>query len=255
MCIAIIQARSSSRRLPGKVLKTIFGKAMLLHELGRLERSQFINRMILATSQDSSDDELVNLCQKNGIEVFRGSLDDVLDRYYQCASLYKPEHVVRITGDCPLLDWNVVDAVIRKHLTEKNDYTSNTLQVSYPDGLDVEVMRYDALEKAWNEAELPSEREHVTQYLIKHPEFFKQGNLRYRQDLSVLRWTVDEPEDFQFVTKVYEALYRENAEFTMQDVLDLLNNQPELIKINNDFERNEGLLKSFREDKDWKGED
>ena len=153
------------------------------------------------------------------------------------------------------MDWNVVDAVIQKHLTEKNDYTSNTLQVSYPDGLDVEVMRYDALKKAWKEAELPSEREHVTQYLIKHPELFKQGNLHYKKDLSVLRWTVDEPEDFQFVTKVYEALYRENAEFTMQDVLDLLENQPELLKINNDFERNEGLLKSFREDKDWKGED
>ena len=255
MILAIIQARVSSSRLPGKVQKYILGKPMILHEIERLRKSKYIDQTVLATSREKSDDTLMGLCQENAIELFRGSLDDVLDRYYQCASLYQPEHIVRITGDCPLLDWNVVDAVIRKHLTEKNDYTSNTLQVSYPDGLDVEVMRYDALEKAWNEAELPSEREHVTQYLIKHPEFFKQGNLRYRQDLSVLRWTVDEPEDFQFVTKVYEALYRENAEFTMQDVLDLLNNQPELLKINNDFERNEGLLKSFREDKDWKGED
>ena len=255
MILAIIQARVSSSRLPGKVQKYILGKPMILHEIERLRKSKYIDQTVLATSREKSDDTLMGLCQENAIELFRGSLDDVLDRYYQCASLYQPEHIVRITGDCPLLDWNVVDAVIRKHLTEKNDYTSNTLQVSYPDGLDVEVMRYDALEKAWNEAELPSEREHVTQYLIKHPEFFKQGNLRYRQDLSVLRWTVDEPEDFQFVTKVYEALYRENAEFTMQDVLDLLNNQPELLKINNDFERNEGLLKSFREDKIWKGED
>ena len=255
MILAIIQARVSSSRLPGKVQKYILGKPMILHEIERLRKSKYIDQTVLATSREKSDDTLMGLCQENAIELFRGSLDDVLDRYYQCASLYQPEHIVRITGDCPLLDWNVVDAVIRKHLTEKNDYTSNTLQVSYPDGLDVEVMRYDALEKAWNEAELPSEREHVTQYLIKHPEFFKQGNLRYRQDLSVLRWTVDEPEDFQFVTKVYEELYRKNAEFTMQDVLDLLNNQPELLKINNDFERNEGLLKSFREDKIWKGED
>ena len=254
MILAIVQARSSSSRLPGKVLNPILGKAMILHEIARLRKSQFIDQTILATSQDESDDQLAKLCQQNGVRVFRGSLDDVLDRYYQCASTLRPEYVVRITGDCPLLDWHIVDKVVQKHMEEKNDYTSNTLQVTYPDGLDVEVMRYKALEKAWREAMLPSEREHVTQYLIKHPELFKQGNLQHSCDLSALRWTVDEPADFVFVKNIYEKLYPKNTDFTMQDILALLENQPEMMEINCGFIRNEGLLKSLREDKNRKGE-
>ena len=170
--LAIVQARCSSSRLPGKVLAPILEKPMIIHELERLQRSQYIDKVILATSTDSSDDSLVKIAEKV-VNVYRGSLDDVLDRYYQCAKLYNPEHVVRITGDCPVIDWRLVDEVITKHLNEGNDYTS--LTEHFPDGLDTEIFRFSVLERAWREAEFRSEREHVTLYIRKHPEIFKLG--------------------------------------------------------------------------------
>lgn len=249
MIICIVQARSSSSRLPGKVLKSILGRPMILHELERLRRCESIDKIVLATSTDESDDELARIVTEIGVEVYRGSLDDVLDRYYQCAKQHWGEHVVRITGDCPVIDWRIVDAVIGKHLTEKNDYTRTT--DGFPDGLDTEVFRFSALEAAWKEAKLPSEREHVTLYIKKHSERFRLGQMDCEQDLSHLRWTVDEPQDFGLIRQVYEALYPSNADFGMQDILRLVEQKPEMCKINQNIQRNEGLLKSLKEDKEF----
>ena len=247
--LAIVQARCSSSRLPGKVLLPILGKPMILHELERLQRSQYIDKIVLATSTDSTDDPLAKIVE-TVTDVYRGSLDDVLERYYQCAKLYNPDHVVRITGDCPLIDWQIIDEAIQKHLKEGNDYTS--LSERFPDGLDTEVFRFTALEKSWQEATLHSEREHVTQYMRKNPGIFKIGVLDCAEDFSAMRWTVDETQDFEFVQRVFEKLYSQNPNFAMQEILQLLNNQPELKYINAGIERNEGLKKSLQEDEIWK---
>lgn len=248
MILCIVQARVSSSRLPWKVLKPILGKPMIIHELERLQRSKHIEKIVLATSQERSDDVLADVVAKNGFDVYRGSLDDVLDRYYQCARQYQPEHVVRITGDCPVIDWRVVDAVIEKHLEGENDYTVTTER--FPDGLDTEVFRFAALECAWRDAYLPSEREHVTQYFRKHVEIFRLGYMDCEQDLSAMRWTVDEPQDFEFIRQVYGELYEQNNDFSMQDILQLLERRPGVLAINQGIQRNEGLLKSLREDKE-----
>lgn len=248
MILCIVQARSSSSRLPGKVLKTILGKPMILYELERLKRSKRIDKIVLATSQDESDNGLANSVVDNGFEAYRGSLDDVLDRYYQCAKQYQPEHVVRITGDCPVIDWRIVDAVIGAHLTEGNDYTATSEE--YPDGLDSEIVRFSALEQAWKDARMSSEREHVTLYIRNHADQFRCGQIVCRQNLNKLRWTVDEPQDFEFIRQVYEELYGQNNDFSMQDILQLLKRRPELLAINQGIQRNAGLLKSLREDKE-----
>ncbi len=248
LVLCIVQARSSSSRLPGKVLKPILGKPMILHELERLQRSNRIDKIVLATSQDESDNILATVVSKSGFDVYRGSLDDVLDRYYQCAKAYRPKHMVRITGDCPVIDWRVVDKVIEKHLEKGNDYTNETGR--FPDGLDTEVFLFSALEIAWKQANLMSEREHVTLYIKNHPESFKIGKLDSELDLSRMRWTVDEPQDFAFIQQVYEKLYPLNPDFAMADILQLLENRPELLAINQGIQRNEGLLKSLREDKE-----
>ena len=165
--LAIVQARCSSSRLPKKVLYPILGKPMIIHELQRLKNSKLIDHIVLATSEDSSDDPLVEIVTPI-TDVYRGSLDNVLERYYRCAKLYQPVNVVRITGDCPVIDWRIVDEVIRKHWKESNDYTSLTER--FPDGLDIEIFTFSALEQAWKNATLNSEREHVTLYIRKHPE-------------------------------------------------------------------------------------
>lgn len=222
---------------------------MLVHQIERAMQARRIGRLTVATSTRSDDDPIESLCCELGVACFRGSLDDVLDRYYQAAQISRPDHVVRLTGDCPLADPAVIDQVIDAHVADANDYTSNVLPPTFPDGLDVEVFRFSSLETAWREASLPSHREHVTQYFQKNPARFKIGNVSHRPDLSQLRWTVDESSDFDFVTKVFERLYPSNPRFGMADVLGLLAQEPDLAKINAGIARNEGLLKSLEADK------
>ena len=246
MILAILQARLSSSRLPGKVLKSILGKPMLLHQIERLQYSKIIDKLVVATSDDASDDASEQMCLDNNIEVFRGSLNNVLDRYYQCAKQYNPDYIVRLTGDCPLADYQVVDGTIQYCLDEGLDYAVTSLK--FPDGLDAEIMTMSALEQAHQCATLPSELEHVSQYIQKN-KIFKIGRFKFNRDLSHLRWTVDEPEDFVLVEKIYQALYEKNPLFSTGDILNLLQKQPELTKINNSIIRNEGLEKSLQEDK------
>lgn len=246
--LAILQARCSSSRLPGKVLKPLLGEPMIARHIERLRRAKRIDRLLVATSAEVSDDPLAALCTKLNVDCFRGSLNDVLDRFYQAANAFPSEHLLRLTGDCPLADHDIIDACIDFHLAGDYDYTSNALQASFPDGLDVEVLRFRCLEEAWREAQLPSEREHVTSFIYHHPERYRIGHYRQARDLSWLRWTVDRPEDFQLVDAIYSALYPQNPAFSTADVLALLARHPELADINADPTRNEGYLQSLLTD-------
>jgi len=246
----ILQARFSSTRLPGKVLKEIVNKPMLALQIERIKTAKLIDNIIIATSIEQDDDAIANLCAKLDIPCFRGNLNDVLDRFYHSAKQFPSDHVVRLTGDCPLIEPEIIDQVITLHLKQGADYTSNCFIPCLPDGLDVEVFTKEALTQSWQQAKKPSEREHVTQYILNHSKLFTLANFQYSPDLSMHRWTVDEPNDFKFVEKIYQNLYQNKPKFTMKDVLILLEQQPKLIEINNEFSRNQGLNESKAFDKE-----
>jgi spore coat polysaccharide biosynthesis protein SpsF len=220
--LTILQARTSSTRLPGKVLLDLVGAPMLERQIERVRRGKRIGTLAVATSTDPSDDPLAALCARLGVACHRGPLDDVLARYQGAAEAFGPaDHIVRLTGDCPLADPEVIDAVIARHLEGGADYTSNTLKLTVPKGQDVEAFRAEHLAAAAREAIDPYEREHVTPFLYRHPERFGLANLERDPPLGDLRWTVDTPEDFAFVQKVYAALYPANPAFTSADVLEV----------------------------------
>ncbi len=244
MILAVLQARVSSSRLPGKVLMPILGEPMLTRQIERVLRSGRIDKLVIATTTETSDDPIEQLCTELGIRCFRGSTDDVLDRVYRAAGTFKPRTIVRITGDCPLFDPVLADAVIDHHSRSGADFTSNVLNPTFPDGLDVEVVRMKSLQEAWRKADKPSEREHVTPYICNHPERFRLESYTGSRDLSALRWTVDEPEDFVFIRRVYEELYPDKPAFTTTDVLELLGRNPDLKALNARVSRNEGYTKS-----------
>ena len=253
MILGIVQARMSSVRLPGKVLKHIQGNPSLLLQMDRLLQCKQVNKWLIATSVDPSDDVIALFCASNNFPCYRGSLSDVLDRYHCAASQEEAQGsdvIVRITADCPLSDPDVIDECVNNFLSNGSDYTSNCIEPSFPDGLDVEVFNFFTLDYAAKHAKLPSEREHVTPYMINHPELFKLSSYKRQSDLSCLRWTVDYPADFELVCRIYEALYPLNKHFKMNDILMFLNNNPTLRNINSMFERNEGMKKSLLQDKE-----
>ena len=247
--VAIVQARMGSTRLPGKIMENIMGKAMLWHIITRLQNSELIDEIVIATTTDSKDDKVKSMALKNNFNIFRGSEDDVLDRYYQSAKKYNAEIIVRITGDCPLADPVLVDEVVQYYLDNNYDYVSNTIKPTYPDGLDTEVFSFKALEKAWKEADMKSEREHVTPYIKDHPEIFKLGNFENSTDLSHMRWCVDNDNDLIFVKEVFQRLYKKKPLFLMKEVLDLLKQNPEFNEINSGNVRDEGYFQSLKNDK------
>ena len=232
--VAILQARMSSSRLPGKVLAEVRGRPMIAQQIDRLRRAETLDRLVVATSTDASDDPLAALCEDMGIDVHRGSLTDVLDRYYQAAKRWRADTVVRLTGDCPLVDPAVIDALVTFYHDGGYDYASNAVTRTFPKGLDAEVFSFAALEAAWTEAVLPSHREHVTRffYLNEDKSRFRMGFMTQECDLSALRWTVDYPEDLEFVRRVYDALYPVDPAFAMDAILDLMARQPELARLN-----------------------
>ena len=246
--LGILQARTSSSRLPGKVFLPILGKPMLALQLERLQRCSTLDKLIVATSDDVSDDALESLCNSLNVTCYRGSLDDVLNRFVEAGKLYNPDVVVRLTGDCPLADPELIDEVVNHFLASKVDYLSNCEPATFPDGLDVEVTWFKLLEQADQEAVLPSHREHVTPFIRKQPDRFHIANFTSSEDRSGLRWTVDEAEDFEYVKKIYEYLYPDNPEFATNDVLSLLEKKMELNFINNKYNRNEGSRKSLEAD-------
>lgn len=229
--VAIIQARMGSTRLPGKVLKEIEGQTMLVRVVERVRRAKLIDELLVATTDQAADDAIVDECRRHSVKVSRGDQNDVLDRYFRAAQLAKADAVVRITSDCPLIDPQVADKTVEAFSGTKPDYASNTLQRTYPRGLDTEVFSFSALSRAWQEARQKYEREHVTPYIYEHPEKFKLLPVTCEADFSSHRWTVDTAEDLEFVRAIYGRL-RSSAEFSGRDVLDLLEREPELMELN-----------------------
>lgn len=249
MILAILQARITSQRLPSKVLMTILGRPMLELQIERILRCKKIDQLIVATSINQEDDPIDTLCKKMEISCFRGDLANVLDRFYQAARRYRPQHVVRLTGDCPLTDPMLIDELIEFYLARKCDYASNCQEPTLPDGLDAEIFSFETLAQTWQEAKLPSHLEHVTQFMNSQPQRFTIASYKYHQDLSRYRWVVDEPEDLEFVRKIYEKLYPSNPEFRTQDIVALLKRNKKLVEINQRFKRNEGIQQSIEKDR------
>lgn len=253
MNLAILQARMSSTRLPNKVLKKVNGIPLLKYEYERLQKSQKIDQIILATSLDTSDDKIELFAQENSIKIFRGSLDDVLARYYECANDYKNENnidkmnIVRVTGDCPIIDPEVIDEVIEAFENGGYDYTSNTLKPTFPDGMDIEICTFNSLEYAYNNASYDSDREHVTLY-IKNSDKFNKFNYEAKSDFSNLRLTIDEENDFELIKIIIENLYENDPSFSYLDVVSYMTKNPNLYFINSNIRRDEGLLKSLKKD-------
>ncbi len=244
--LAAIQARFGSSRLPGKILMDLAGKPVLQRVIERVEKSDLLDEVIVITSAGIADIGTVKLVSGLNRRVFCGSENDVLDRYYQSTRLLEPEYVVRITGDCPLFDARLLDLAI-EGMAEDTDYLAN-LTETLADGLDLEIMKFSALEKAWQNARLASEREHVTLYIKNHPEQFKLQNFECPLgNLNKERWSLDEPEDYALLKTVYEHFG--NDGFSTEDVLLFLDENPELRELNFKYGRNEGLEKSLREDR------
>lgn len=237
--VAIVQARMGSTRLPGKVLKTLGNRSVLEQVVFQLKASKELKDIVIATSDSCEDNQIEDHCRKNGWNVFRGSLHDVLERYYGAAKAFEVETIVRITADCPLIDPHIVDEVIRLQKKTSSDYTSNINPPTFPDGLDCEVFTFKSLEKARNEATHPQEREHVTPFIRNHTELFSQANYLNDKDLSFHRWTLDREEDYKFLSKVVEILGSEKV-ISYQDVLKVLEKNLDLLDINRHIIRNEG---------------
>ena len=247
--IAIIQARMGSTRLPGKVLLKLEDKTVLEHVIDRVRSSKHVDDVVVATTISKEDLRIVELCANLGVSVYCGSEDDVLDRYYQVAKLFKADNIVRITSDCPVIDPKIIGTVISLHFKKNVDYSSNVLKKTYPDGQDIEVFTFAALYEAWKNAKLASDREHVTPYIWKNPEIFRHANLEYIEDLSQKRWTLDNPEDYAFIKIIYKNLYNTHSLFDMESILNYIHEHPEIENINYHINRNEGYIKSLKDDK------
>ncbi len=229
--VAIIQARMGSTRLPGKVLQAIGGKTMLARVVERTRQASRLNQVIVATTQAVADQAIVDECQRLQVSCFCGSELDVLDRYYRAAQAHQAEAVVRITSDCPLIDPEVIAQVISTFLQEPCDYASNVLERRFPRGLDTEVMSVETLERAWREAQAPYERVHVTPFIWQNPQLFHLTSVKGDVDYSQQRWTVDTPEDLEFVRQVY-ARFAGRDLFSWREVLALMEREPELAELN-----------------------
>ncbi len=247
---AIIQVRCGSTRLPGKALLKVLDKTILEYVVERVKKAETVDQVIIATTKNKDDLKIAELAGNIGISVYRGSENDVLDRFYKTAHSLGLKHIVRITADCPLIDPIVIDSVVDSYFRTKADYSSNTLEETFPDGEDAEVFSFKALSIAWKNAALSSEREHVTPYIRNHPDIFKLVNVKSAENLYGKRWTLDRNEDFDFIKTILEALYPHNPYFSMQDVLKFLKDNPSLEKMNKDIVRNEGYLKSLKEDRE-----
>jgi len=249
--ILMIQARVESNRLPGKVLKTIEGKPMIWHVINRVKKIPNIQQIVLITTEKKEDEELEKIAKAHEILFFRGDENDVLNRHYQCAITFKAEHIIRITGDCPLIDPTIIQSILEFYLENDYDYVSNTIKPTFPDGLDTEIFSFKILRNCNEKATLPSEREHVTPYITKNSEKFKIFNYENKKNLAFLRWTVDEESDLLFVRKIYEKMKPNNI-FTTQQILNLINEFPELSQINKGIKRNEGWKHAYDLDKEIK---
>lgn len=257
--LAVVQARMGSTRLPGKVLAPIVGKPALELMVERLRYIAWVETVVIATTDLPEDAPIAELASRLGCAVYRGNAEDVLDRYYQVARLFDVDAVVRFTADCPLIDPGISAAVIEGFAAGDFDYVS--LAGDFPDGLDTEVIGRAALEIAWQEAKLPSEREHVTPFIWKNPDRFRVGKWEFpgskrepgrfgrekrsALDPSKLRWTLDHPQDLELIRAIYERLYAPGPPFGWREIVALMEKEPQLCRLNAGIARNEGYLRSL----------
>lgn len=237
--VEIIQARMGASRLPGKPLLEVMGRPLLSYQIERLKRCQKIDEIVIATTLHPRDEAIVDFCHSEKIPFFRGSEEDVLDRYYQAAKEFSADVIVRGTADCPLSDPGVVDDVVAFFLDHypSYDYVSNILSRTFPRGIDVEVFSMKSLNEAQNEAKKPEEREHVTPFLYRHPERFKLANIVRSPDESQHRWTVDTSEDFELISLILKDLYPKKSDFNLQDILEAFQAHPQWFTINSHIEQ------------------
>lgn len=228
--VALLQARIGSTRLPGKILMDLGGKPMMDRVVTRTMRAKTLDEVVVATSDLPGDDATAAYCAKRGWPVFRGSSEDVLDRYYQAARKHGAETIVRITCDCPMIEPEIIDKVVELYRRSGADYATDWLTPSFPRGLAAEAFSFKTLERAWKEDKNPAWREHATPYIYGHPELFKLEDLVNDKDYSWMRWTVDTPEDMAFARKIYEAIGHDR--FTWREVIALLEKHPEWLEIN-----------------------
>ena len=237
--VAIIQARIGSTRLPGKVLLDLAGEPALARVVNRTQRATTLDEIVIATTTEPRDEVIVELCNSRGWAHFRGSEDDVLDRYYQAAKEYRADIVVRITSDCSLIEPEIIDLVVQELLEDSSlNYVSNTLPPrAFPRGLDVEAMTFKTLERAWQEDKNPAWREHVTPYIYRTPGKFRLKAVTNEKDLSYMRWTIDTPEDLEFVRRIYNHFGHDC--FSWHEILELLNEHPEWLEISRGVKQKE----------------
>lgn len=243
----IVQARMSSTRLPGKVLLPINGVPMLEIQLKRLTQTKVVDKVVVATSNEALDSPIETLCQKLNIECYRGDLNDVLARFYHCAKAFNFSHIIRICGDCPLIDPELIDQIVSTHITNNTDYTSNCVTRCFPDGQDVEVFSFNTLETAYEKAKKPSEREHVTPF-IRESNLFSLEDFTIDQDYSEFRISVDHPQDFEVISAIYRHF--DGQQFGYQQIVEYLQSHPQVNALNADIELNEGYKLSLLQDKE-----
>lgn len=235
--VTITQARFGSSRFPGKVLKKIGDVSLLDIHLQRLLKSKLTNFLVVATTNEPEALKIAETAKENNCRFFYGDLEDVLDRYYQCALNFKASIVVRVTSDCPLNDATLLDEMIQYFLNSKLDYLSNVNPPTYPDGLDIEIFSFEALESAWRESVDRKSREHVTPFIRNNPEKYKVGNFFHQTDFSRFRLTVDTPDDFELISELVMKL---GPDRSWNEYVNFLQQNPELLKINKNQTRNAG---------------
>jgi spore coat polysaccharide biosynthesis protein SpsF (cytidylyltransferase family) len=246
--VGIIQARCDSTRLKNKVLANIEGKPLIERIYSRVKQVELIDQVVIATTNSAVDNVLTDWCIRKKINVFRGSEQNVLERFYECAKLYSADIIVRITADDPFKDSIIINHAVDLLIKNNYDYVSNTIKPTFPEGIDVEVFRFDSLKSAFQSARLDSEKEHVTPYIWKNIDKFSLYNFEHNKNISHLRWTIDYPEDLEFARAIYKKLQVKNDMFYMQDVLSVLDEFPELLDIQKKIIRNEGYLKSIEKE-------
>ncbi|MEO8666316.1 MAG: glycosyltransferase family protein [Ignavibacteria bacterium] len=230
--IAFVAARTGSERMPGKVLTELAGIPSLVHIFNILRATNSIDDFAVLTTSLSEDDAIEDICKRNSVNVFRGSVHDVLDRFRIAAEILKPERIIRVTGDDPLMDPELIDKVVDEHCAGDYDYSSNMVNRTYPRGMDTEVIEYKALEKSWRTTSDKDDREHVTLYIRRHPELFKIHSVESEgKSYTDLRLCLDTEEDSELITKIYSELYNDRP-IKLDEVIELLDKNPDLKKIN-----------------------
>lgn len=243
MILGVVQVRMGSTRLKKKALKTIFGKPVLALLINRMQYAKELDKIVIATTKNDEDKVILAFAKEEGLEAYAGSELDIVDRMYQTAKKFGADAIVRITGDCPLVDPKLVDEIVGIFREDPSlDYISNIYPPTYPDGLDVELITFKTLEYLWHNVKDEFLREWMAGFIIKNPDKFNIFNKENKEDLSLLRWTLDYEEDFIFLSKVFQELSPNSEMFYMDDVLNLLRKKPELMEINVGHIRNEAYL-------------